>query len=172
VPARGHPLGAQGAPPCSGWTPTCGPLARGYGKFGNAVLDAALPGTAWEDRLLGVNRMVKAPLYMTWYATGNNVTLGADTARRVCHLRLESPEERPEERRDLRHPDLLAWVEVNHGRLQGPAAPVRGLGLRLPATLRTRAVLNPRGPTGSGRYPRLARAVRPPRWPVHSRRDL
>jgi hypothetical protein len=80
------------------------------GKFGNATLDAALTGTSWEDRILGVNRMAKSPLYMTWYATGNNVQIAADTARRVCHIRLESPDERPEEREGFRHPDLLAWV--------------------------------------------------------------
>jgi hypothetical protein len=49
------------------------------GKFGNAVLDAALTGTAWKDRVLGVNRMAEAPLYLAWYATGNNVAVAADT---------------------------------------------------------------------------------------------
>jgi hypothetical protein len=83
------------------------------GKFGNAVLDAALTGTNWKDRVLGVNRMAEAPLFMTWYATGNNVCIAADTARRVCHVRLESPEERPEERHDFRHHNLLAWVGDN-----------------------------------------------------------
>jgi hypothetical protein len=91
------------------------------GRFGNAVLDAALTGTAWKDRVLGVNRMAEAPLYMTWYATGNNVAIAADTARRVCHVRLESPEERPEERQDFRHPDLLAWVGANRARLLAAA---------------------------------------------------
>jgi hypothetical protein len=91
------------------------------GRFGNAVLDAALTGTAWKDRILGVNRMAEAPLYMTWYATGNNVAVAADTARRVCHCRLESPEERPEERCGFRHPDLLAWVGENRGRLLAAA---------------------------------------------------
>jgi hypothetical protein len=87
------------------------------GKFGNAVLDAALTGTAWKDRVLGVNRMAEAPLYLTWYATGNNVAIAADTARRVCHIRLESPDERPEERQGFRHPNLLAWVRENRARL-------------------------------------------------------
>ena len=70
------------------------------GKFGGPVLDAALTATSWKDRLLGFNRMASAPLYMTWYATGNNVMIGADTSRRVCHIRLESPVEKPEERTD------------------------------------------------------------------------
>jgi hypothetical protein len=87
------------------------------GKFGNAVLDAALTGVAWKDRVLGVNRMAEGPLLMTWYATGNNVAVAADTARRVCHIRLESPEERPEERNNFRHPDLLSWVGENRQKL-------------------------------------------------------
>jgi hypothetical protein len=91
------------------------------GKFGNAVLDAALTGTTWKDRVLGVNRMAEAPLYMTWYATGNNVAIAADTARRVCHIRLESPDERPEERSKFQHPDLLAWVGANRGQLLASA---------------------------------------------------
>jgi hypothetical protein len=91
------------------------------GKFGNAVLDAALTGTAWKDRVLGGNRMAEAPLYMTWYATGNNVAIAADTARRVCHVRLESPDERPEERDNFHRPNLLAWVGENRGRLLGAA---------------------------------------------------
>lgn len=91
------------------------------GRFGNATLDAALTGTAWKDRILGVNRMAEAPLYMTWFATGNNVAVAGDTARRICHVRLESPEERPEERRDFHHPDLLKWVGENRSRLMGAA---------------------------------------------------
>jgi hypothetical protein len=91
------------------------------GKFGCAVLDAALTATNWEDRLLGVNRIVRAPLLMTWYATGNNVSIAADTARRVCHVRLESDIEHPEERQDFRHPNLLAWVGENRGRLLAAA---------------------------------------------------
>jgi hypothetical protein len=61
--------------------------------------------------------MMEAPLYVTWYATGNNVSTAADTARRVCHIRLESPEESPEERQGFRHPDLLAWVGENRPQL-------------------------------------------------------
>jgi hypothetical protein len=91
------------------------------GRFGNAVLDAALTGTSWKDRLLGINRMAEGPLYMTWYATGNNVAIAADTARRICHIRFESPEEHPERRQDFHHPNLLAWVGENRGRLLAAA---------------------------------------------------
>jgi hypothetical protein len=87
------------------------------GRFGNAVLDAALTGTSWKDRVLGANRMAEGPLYMTWYATGNNVAIAADTARRVCHIRFESPEEHPERRQGFHHPNLLAWVGEHRARL-------------------------------------------------------
>lgn len=83
------------------------------GRFGGAVLDAALTATSWKDRLLGVNRTASAPIYLTWYATGNNVLIGADTSRRVCHIRLESPEEHPEERADFQRPHLLPWIGEN-----------------------------------------------------------
>jgi hypothetical protein len=91
------------------------------GRFGNATLDAALTATSWEDRILGVNRIARAPLFVTWYATGNNVAVHADTSRRVCHIRLESPQERPEERSRFRHPDLLGYVGEHRGRLLGAA---------------------------------------------------
>ena len=80
------------------------------GRFGCAVLDAALTATSWKDRLLGASRIVEAPMIATWYATGNNVAVAADTARRICHIRLESPEERPEMRQGFLYPDLLGWV--------------------------------------------------------------
>jgi hypothetical protein len=77
------------------------------GGFGSPSLDAALTATSWSDRILGQTAMASGiPLYATWYATGNNVILVGDTARRVVHIRLESPEENPEERADFHHPDL------------------------------------------------------------------
>jgi hypothetical protein len=94
------------------------------GRFGNGTLDAALTADTWEDRVLGVNRTVRLPLFVTWFATGNNVAVGADTARRVCHVRLECSEEHPERRAGFRHPDLLAWVEANRPPLLAAALTV------------------------------------------------
>ena len=64
------------------------------------------------------------PLYATWFATGNNVILVGDTARRVVHIRLESPEENPEERAGFHHSDLLAWVHHKHPRLTAEAVTI------------------------------------------------
>jgi hypothetical protein len=91
------------------------------GKLGNAELDAALTTTIWQDRLLGENKIVTVPLLMTMFATGNNVQIGADTTRRVCPIRLETSEERPEERQGFRYPHLLPHVERHRPRLLGAA---------------------------------------------------
>jgi hypothetical protein len=91
------------------------------GTFGGPVLDAALTAPSWKDRILGGNRMCDVPLYVAWYATGNNVVLGADLPRRVCHVRLESPLERPELRKDFTHKNLLAFVRKNRRKLLGAA---------------------------------------------------
>jgi phage/plasmid primase-like uncharacterized protein len=92
------------------------------GGFGSPSLDAALTATSWSDRILGQTAMAAGiPLYATWYATGNNVILKDDTARRVVHIRLESPEENPEERSGFHHADLLAWVHHERPRLTAAA---------------------------------------------------
>ena len=83
------------------------------GRFGCASLDAALTGTVWKDRRLGHTELIEAPLRMAWYASGNNVLLAADTARRVCHVRLESPLENPEDRSGFKYADIRKHVRQN-----------------------------------------------------------
>jgi hypothetical protein len=91
-------------------------LAR---PLGDPSLDAALTATSWKDRALGRTASVSAHNRLVWIATGNNIELGADTARRTLHIRLESPLENPEDRRseEFRHPDLLGWVRAERPRL-------------------------------------------------------
>ena len=91
------------------------------GVFGSPTLDRALTAHTWRDRLLGSNDHVEIPLQVTWLATGNNVVLAGDTPRRCLHVRLDSPEERPERRTKFRHRHLLAWVRRHRGRIL-PAA--------------------------------------------------
>jgi hypothetical protein len=87
------------------------------GGFGDGTLDRCLTSTEWQDRQLGSNRQFRGRMDVTFYATGNNVAVRADTARRICHIRLESPEERPEDRADFKRPHLVAWVMDNRPRL-------------------------------------------------------
>ena len=86
--------------------------------LGCPSLDAALTATSWQDRVLGKSQVTAdMPLRITWFATGNNVVLRGDMARRVLHIRLDSMEENPEERKEFTHPNLLKWVRDNRGRL-------------------------------------------------------
>ncbi|MFN7878230.1 MAG: primase-helicase zinc-binding domain-containing protein [Pirellula sp.] len=81
-------------------------------QLGGAALDAAITSATWSDRLLGHSRMTDdLPLRTIWSATGNNISFGSDTGRRVLPIRLQSPLENPEDRSGFAHPDLLAWIE-------------------------------------------------------------
>ena len=87
-------------------------------QIGSPSFDAALTATSWQDRQLGGNQMTPdLPLRVTWFATGNNIILRGDSPRRVLHIRLESMEESPEDRKGFAHPNLLEWVRKNRGRL-------------------------------------------------------
>jgi hypothetical protein len=94
------------------------------GQFGSSALDSALTGTVWKDRRLGHTELIEAPLRMTWYGSGNNVILAADTARRVCHIRLESPLENPEDRDGFKYPDIRKHVRQHRPALLAAALTV------------------------------------------------
>src|SRR5262249_36486681 len=97
------------------------------GSFGNGTLDRALTTTRWRGRVLGYSRMFTGPLLACWHGTGDNVQVAGDTARRVCHVRLETPLEAPDKRNDFRHPRLLEWVRDNRPRLlAGALTSLRG----------------------------------------------
>jgi len=87
------------------------------GSLGCASLDAALTATRWKDRILGRSEMVDMPIRATWFATGNNVVLKADTSRRVCHIRIDSKVENPEEREGFKYPNLRSHVREHQGEL-------------------------------------------------------
>lgn len=91
------------------------------GAVGNDVLDRALTADRWKDRLLGGNKIYDGPLHVAWFASGNNVQLAADTARRCSHCRLETAAERPELRADVQYPDLRRHVREQRGPLLSAA---------------------------------------------------
>src|SRR5262249_39914663 len=71
---------------------------------------AALTATSWTDRFLGSSRLLEAPVRTVWLATGNNVRLSDELARRTIWVRLDSGRARPWERSGFRHPDLRGWA--------------------------------------------------------------
>jgi hypothetical protein len=91
------------------------------GAFGNDALDRALTSTRWKDRVLGGNSMIDLPLRVVWLATGNNVTVQADTIRRVIHIRLDVFEEQPEHRSGFRHANLLGHINTHRPQILAAA---------------------------------------------------
>lgn len=85
--------------------------------IGGSSLDAVLTAERWKDRELGQSRNIDLPTKTIWAATGNNLSFKTDVARRVLPIRLDSPEECPEDRTDFAHPDLLGWTRENRATL-------------------------------------------------------
>ncbi len=95
------------------------------GTLGCPSLDAALTAVTWQDRLLGKNETTGTiPLTTIWLATGNNLVIGADTARRTLYCRIESLQENPEDRTEFEHPNLLAWVRDHRHHLAAAAVAI------------------------------------------------
>lgn len=86
------------------------------GTFGSAHLDALLTTTLWMGRELGRSAMVSVIALTVWFATGNNMRIKGDLARRVIPIRLEPGVERPEERTAFRHERILDHVRQHRRR--------------------------------------------------------
>ena len=81
------------------------------GVFGSGTLDAMLTSTSWSDRLLGLNRTITVDVRTILCVTANNIQfMNPDTARRAVHIRLQTNEERPDQRQDFVIKDLGAYV--------------------------------------------------------------
>jgi hypothetical protein len=92
-------------------------------------LAALLTCVHWTDRVLGVNRKVTLPHRVVWTATGNNIRVAGDLARRSLSIQIEPGVERPS-LRTFEVGDLLEHVQVNHPRLLAAALTVaRGFHL-------------------------------------------
>lgn len=84
----------------------------------SAALAAAITSwPEWEDRLLGKTKVVRLPVRCVWAATGNNVSLSNEMARRAILIRLDSGVERPWLRRGFRHEDLVGWASQHRAEL-------------------------------------------------------
>ncbi|MEQ9145220.1 MAG: toprim domain-containing protein [Parvibaculaceae bacterium] len=83
----------------------------------SSALAAALTAPFWEDRILGHSEMARLPIRCLWIATGNNPEFSNEMARRLVRIRLDPHTDRPWQRSDFRHPDLMSWVRANRARL-------------------------------------------------------
>jgi hypothetical protein len=83
----------------------------------HASLARALTISFWEDRLLGHSLVVRLAQRASWIATGNNIALSSEIARRSYKVRLDAKLERPWEGREFAIPNLNRWTIENRGRL-------------------------------------------------------
>lgn len=89
------------------------------GRLQSRHLDAVLTADHWRGRVLGESRMVTVSQRATWLATGNNIHLGGDLARRCYRIRLDPHVSRPWMRTGFKHEDLATWVRDHRGELIG-----------------------------------------------------
>jgi hypothetical protein len=89
------------------------------GTISSHVLAAALTADTWGGRLLGQSVNIEVPNRATWLATGNNIDVGGDLARRCYRIRLDARQARPWAREGFRHPDLLEYVKRNRAGVLG-----------------------------------------------------
>jgi hypothetical protein len=108
----------------------------------SGVLAAALTADVWSERMLGQNSTTQIRIRCAWVITGNNISISTELTRRCVRSRLTPKTDRPEDREDFEHPELLEWVEENRAKLvqaahvivkywlqQGrPAAKIRPMG--------------------------------------------
>lgn len=78
---------------------------------------AALTMNTWDDRILGESETVNAKVRAVWLATGNNVAMSTEIARRAIRIRLTPQTDRPEEREGFKHPDQIEWLTENRPKL-------------------------------------------------------
>ncbi|MGI4791513.1 MAG: hypothetical protein ACRYFS_22015 [Janthinobacterium lividum] len=82
-------------------------------KVDSSSLDQALTSDNYKGRILGQTGIGSVPNRATWMMTANNADFGPDLPSRTVLINLDTGEERPEDRRDFKIPDLDAWAVDN-----------------------------------------------------------
>ena len=86
--------------------------------LGGLPLDLAITARTYSDRIKGFSKTTgEMPMNIVFVATGNNLNYSDDTFRRVIPIRMFTQEENPENRTGFKHPDLLAYVQLNRASL-------------------------------------------------------
>jgi len=85
------------------------------GTIRSPILAGALTVNTWQGRMLGRNESVEVPNRVTWLATGNNIDVGGDMARRCYRIRLEP--HGAALGRSYKHTPLEPWVTEHRNEL-------------------------------------------------------
>lgn len=87
-------------------------------KFESTALDQLVTGNGWYSvRPLGQTKDVPVEVHCTVIATGNNMQLDTDQARRCFQIRLASPVSNPDEREDITIKDLIEHTTAHRAEL-------------------------------------------------------
>jgi hypothetical protein len=86
-------------------------------RLDSSALAGAWTGNIWDDRIIGQKEKANIPIRCVWVMTGNNIAVSSEIARRCVRIRLTPTTDRPEERTDFRHPDLLLWCSEHRAEL-------------------------------------------------------
>ena len=100
------------------------------GTFGGATTNAITTSRTFEDRVLGKSTTISCENLTTWFITGNNVSLAADTPERCLHIRLHCEDESPNLRAGFRYPDLFAVVKERRAELLSSALTILSAFIR------------------------------------------
>jgi hypothetical protein len=77
------------------------------------TLDILLTSRVYTGRLLQQSLSLSYPIQLLPLMTSNNARVDEDLARRIVRIRMVSREEFPEDRREFKHLDVVAWVQAN-----------------------------------------------------------
>lgn len=86
-------------------------------ELDSGSLASAFTQPVWEDRALGSNRQVKIPIRTIWGITANNILMSQELARRGLWIRLDANVEKPWERTEFKHKNLIGWAKGNRDAL-------------------------------------------------------
>lgn len=129
VITNGRPASRTGYPASD---EECGKVLAGYAMrgaplisvddvkraLGGENLDRTFTARGEVDfRVLGQTEIKTMPWRSVLFFTGVNVTCTGQIPRRVLVARIESTLERPQDRTDVKHPMLLAWLKAERPRL-------------------------------------------------------
>jgi len=87
------------------------------GKLYADVLSQAITQRYISGRILGKSEMVTLPFSPVWIANGINVSLGGDMGRRCYWIRIDPGDDRPWQRSDFVHKNLIGHVTENRGKI-------------------------------------------------------
>lgn len=88
-------------------------------ELDSASLASLLTSSEYQGRVLGSSSAPSVPNTLVVVGTGNNVHATGELAKRIVPIRLLPTQDRPEDRQDFRHPDLVAYVTEARPRVLG-----------------------------------------------------